>query len=737
MKKLFLAVLIILVNLIQAQTWKTAVKPNHEYLNDGYMLTASLGWFVGGYGTIYKTTDGGVTLTEQFKHTLYDFDFYGIQFLDANIGFVCGEKCTIMKTTNGGTNWSKLPSPDTITTLYALYFYDVNNGYILSTRTSPDTSRIYKTSNGGITWTLQLTHTGSDLEEFDFFDATHGVAVGGGLGKMDLYYTTNGTSWTKATNPTVPSGYTRLDVHAVQFVTQSVVYACGWGSSVGLQPSIHLKSTDGGATWTYLTQAANNKTYVNLNGIYFKDALNGVAAGGASFEGTVIVRTSDGGTNWIPISNPFGYTASALIGKGEHIWIPDNALGFSNNFGNSFSLLTKIPSGTVYAIQFVNNNIGYAAGYNGIFLKTTDGGINWIGSYTKVNDKCPNSSDIHFINQNVGYITRGYRGVIKTTNGGTTWFSVLADTNSTSMPNESVYFIDENNGFVAGRIASNLDAIYKTTNGGISWTVKTGQANKNLNAIAFANQTTGCAFANDSKALFTTDAGATWTQSTFTNLPGGLLRDISDLVFYDGLKGIAVGEDATIFTTTNGGAVWNYSTIAGSLIDLSAVDFKSTSNFYTCGSDYLYETTDGGINWIVKLDSSFLDRANLYSIDISPNGFIWLGSGSSKIFSNAPYLSLNKEMNEQPNNFELNQNYPNPFNPSTTISFELKTSTFVTLKIFDILGNEVAKLIEKEMTPGFHELNYSVKYSELNSGVYFYRLQAGNKMETKKMILIK
>ena len=88
-----------------------------------------------------------------------------------------------------------------------------------------------------------------------------------------------------------------------------------------------------------------------------------------------------------------------------------------------------------------------------------------------------------------------------------------------------------------------------------------------------------------------------------------------------------------------------------------------------------------------------------------------------------------------PNEFSLSQNYPNPFNPSTTISYELPISGFVNLKIYDLLGREVATLVNKEQQKG----NYQVSFdgSKLSSGVYYYRLQAGDFIQTKKMILIK
>jgi hypothetical protein len=83
----------------------------------------------------------------------------------------------------------------------------------------------------------------------------------------------------------------------------------------------------------------------------------------------------------------------------------------------------------------------------------------------------------------------------------------------------------------------------------------------------------------------------------------------------------------------------------------------------------------------------------------------------------------------------LNQNYPNPFNPSTTISFNLRSRSFVSLKVFDLIGREVATIVSEEMQAGSYSRQWNA--FDLPSGVYFYRLQAGLFAETKKLILLK
>ena len=88
-----------------------------------------------------------------------------------------------------------------------------------------------------------------------------------------------------------------------------------------------------------------------------------------------------------------------------------------------------------------------------------------------------------------------------------------------------------------------------------------------------------------------------------------------------------------------------------------------------------------------------------------------------------------------PNDFALEQNYPNPFNPSTQINFNVANRSNVKLTVFDILGREVATLVDKEMMPGKYNVVFDA--GDLPAGIYFYKIQAGKYSQTNKMILLK
>ncbi|MBK9097334.1 MAG: T9SS type A sorting domain-containing protein [bacterium] len=93
------------------------------------------------------------------------------------------------------------------------------------------------------------------------------------------------------------------------------------------------------------------------------------------------------------------------------------------------------------------------------------------------------------------------------------------------------------------------------------------------------------------------------------------------------------------------------------------------------------------------------------------------------------------EINTAPTNYELSQNYPNPFNPNTVISYKLPVTGNVTLKVYDILGNEVGTLVNENKEPGTYEVEF--QSNNLTSGVYIYQLNSSEFVQTKKMLLLR
>ena len=107
---------------------------------------------------------------------------------------------------------------------------------------------------------------------------------------------------------------------------------------------------------------------------------------------------------------------------------------------------------------------------------------------------------------------------------------------------------------------------------------------------------------------------------------------------------------------------------------------------------------------------------------------------AAKLDTGGIVTSVGGDETQMPQSFQLEQNYPNPFNPSTIIRYSLSRGSFVSLKVLDILGRELRTLVNEEQSTGGHELQFNAE--GLSSGMYFYRLRAGNQTLTKKMLLV-
>ncbi|MGD1046555.1 MAG: T9SS type A sorting domain-containing protein [Bacteroidota bacterium] len=124
-------------------------------------------------------------------------------------------------------------------------------------------------------------------------------------------------------------------------------------------------------------------------------------------------------------------------------------------------------------------------------------------------------------------------------------------------------------------------------------------------------------------------------------------------------------------------------------------------------------------------------------LNISPDGHIDFTNGDvyGKIIQTTTTGIKENQVNQIPKEFSLSQNYPNPFNPATTISFNLPIKSFVTLKMFDIMGREVATIVSEELSAGSYSRSWNA--ANISSGIYFYRIQTGSFTETKKLILLR
>jgi photosystem II stability/assembly factor-like uncharacterized protein len=398
-------------------------------------------------------------------------------------------------------------------------------------------------------------------------------------------------------------------------------------------------------------------------------------------------------------------------------------------------------------VYFIDSNTGTAIGYgcnNGncgsLIVRTVDGGKTW------VRQSCPTGINdllaVYFENKDVG-VAMGYNGTtIKTTNGGDEWIIVNSETTS---PISNICFINLDTAMAVGGQCDNTNCtsytsfFFKTTDGGLTWTKKASFPNKYLSAVCFTSSDIGTIVGSDI-ILSTTNGGSDWTTQSM-----GINGSFNDVSFTDANNGTAVGgfwDDVSsqnrslILRTTNGGTTWSKSldTLGPYLYSVNFVD--QNNGWAVGGYGRIFKTTDGGLNW-TKLVSG--TSRTLNAIHFVDNQTGWVVGDMSKILktTNGGITTFIEEEKSRPipSKFYLSQNYPNPFNPSTKISYTIPKRSNVNIKVFNLLGSEVAELVKGEIEAGYHSIDFNA--SDLPSGVYFYQLRTENFTATKKLLLLK
>ncbi|MEO8513435.1 MAG: YCF48-related protein [Ignavibacteria bacterium] len=380
---------------------------------------------------------------------------------------------------------------------------------------------------------------------------------------------------------------------------------------------------------------------------------------------------------------------------------------------------------------FINVNTGFLCGYGGTVLKTTNGGTNWSSAG---NIPIYSLKSICFKDSQTGFACGEGQSdyiLIYTTNSGSSWQIKLNIPFNHAANN--ILFINAMTGFIAGK-----GIPYKTTDGGNTWNIflpEIGTSHKyiissfsiNTDKIFWVGTHYNPPYSLIGKIYYTTNGGANFLETT---LPTSQIQDIS---FYDGLNGFIVAL-GYFGRTTDGGSSWTY--INSPPLFANSVSYSSVQTLYRASNYDIYYSTSGGLNWSAQHHEStrILNFVKMVNVNtgycIGYNGLI-LKTTNGGITTVQPISS------EIPKQFSLSQNYPNPFNPTTKIRFDIRgnsaTQTF--LSVYDILGREVATLVNEELKPGTYEVNWDG--SNIVSGVYFYKLSTPDFTATKKMMLIK
>lgn len=199
---------------------------------------------------------------------------------------------------------------------------------------------------------------------------------------------------------------------------------------------------------------------------------------------------------------------------------------------------------------------------------------------------------------------------------------------------------------------------------------------------------------------------------------------------------IIAHKDSLVYRSTNHGVTWTHVSTMTEKIRTIAINYDNPSWVYAGTANGLYISLNGGLNW-VWFNNSFSPSKNVIGI----NSDAGMGDTVYAVTNDAVYkvwgfyTGLNNINLQIPSHFSLSQNYPNPFNPMTNIKFDIPKSVFVKLTVFDVLGREVQTLVNEQLSPGTY--NYDFNASHLPSGIYYYKLESNEFIQTKKMVLIK
>ena len=383
---------------------------------------------------------------------------------------------------------------------------------------------------------------------------------------------------------------------------------------------------------------------------------------------------------------------------------------------------------TLNAVSFANTTKGWVAGNNGTLLATTNGGVTWTSqnSSSTANLYC-----LSFVDGSTGWFGGSGGSIKKTTNGGTNWLSQNSTTTSDIL---AMQFISANTGWAAGG-GSGSGVILKTTNGGSNWISQYTGAYGTATSISMLDANTGYAICGFGSVIKTTDGGTNWNY--ISNTSGSIIK------FVNANNGFATGTSSDIYITTDGGNNWTPTWIdnSGTVRGLYCLD--ASTLWAISDNAGIFKTTNAGATWtrqLVSNNNSGTGLLGIYFLDAN-NGWIVGNNGLILHTSNGGMVDVrDSKLSSKINTFSLSQNYPNPFNPSTIISYSVAPNTksgmsHVTLKIYNMLGEEVAVLVDGERSAGAYKATFNGK--GLTSGIYFYSLKAGGFAEVKKMILMK
>jgi photosystem II stability/assembly factor-like uncharacterized protein len=525
------------------------------------------------------------------------------------------------------------------------------------------------------------------------------------------------------------------------------IFAGTFGSGVYL-------STNNGTSWTNVsTGLAHSPQGVRCL------TVSGTNLFACTYNDGIFLSTNNG-TSWTAVNSGWLFLwTSCLTVSGTNLFAGTSQGVFlsTNNGTNWTNVNSGLSNLIVYDIAMSGTNIYAKANISHVALGilreflSTDEGKNWtMEDYFAF----PINSYPVGIVRVVLYKWNYYDNFISI-NEGTTWTVAKTVPN---YPFVSSFAVIPNDKGGFNLFAGTTQGVFLSTDNGANWSeVNKGLPRSYYNTTRYAS--VHC-LASNGQNLFagTDDGGISLSTNNGTNwveVNEGLPRKNYDTAQYVGIKRLASNgtniyaeTDNGIFLSTNNGTIWTKlsSPSFGDTPYYIICFVSSSTNLFVGTSDGVFLSTNNGINWIpvnkglhTDINSLAVCGTNLYANTLTKG--VWRRPLSEMI-------TAVETSTELPKHYILEQNYPNPFNPVTKIKYQIPLGFaaspfskggikggFVTLKVYDILGNEVATLVNEEKPAGTYEVEFNG--SKLSSGIYFYQLRTGNFSETKKMLMMK
>ena len=531
-----------------------------------------------------------------------------------------------------------------------------------------------------------------------------------------IFHSTNGAATWDTLATTVPSTY----------------YSC-WADSdgtlfAGQQMSGLKYSTDRGRTWT----ASGLKGPFDVS-VFACSRPREMYAGISPLDFSIlggIQKTTDGGVTWKSLGlTEWGIRALLVTGPGKLFAGTWRGVFASTDDGTTWMQSSDGIRAVQVSALLVADSTRLFLGGSGALFRSTNRGDEWTETGTGIT--CPIVTSL--ASDRAGNLFAGttlfspFGGVHKSTDGGQTWRCTSKDSIRGMYMTVKPLAVTPS-GYV---LAAAENKTFQSTDHGESWrtvwSLKGGTW-----TTAFALDPAGQVFAvtNGAGALRSTDEGASW-MFTSPQLPSLVLR----CAIARAPGELFVGGERGVSHTTNSGDTWTDISAPIMQPSISALAFDGSNGLLASTvTGKVYRTTNDGVSWMDV--TSGLPGFQVAAFAVASPTVIFAATDTAGLYrANVLTLSIEPPSSPEPVQFMLCQNYPNPFNPSTIIKYELPTSSMVRLSVYDILGREVSVLANERKEAGVHHVQFSA--AGLSSGVYFYRMQAGEFTQTRKLLLTK